>query len=156
MIINNVNVPENKFLARAVDNYYIDVGNIEVVNSHGVLVFGNVGGDSTIKVACRENETFETLIVTQRSANALQPTTCSQLSLDAVLSPLGVQYEIDYLYRNAEVNPKNEMMRWGLLLYGVLLLALFLYTFVTREAQIRKIVLGFKFYEIRTALDAFS
>ena len=58
VVINNVNVPENKFLARAIDNYYIDVGNIEVVNSHGVLVFGNVGGESTITVTCRENETF--------------------------------------------------------------------------------------------------
>jgi len=156
VIINNVNVAPNKFLARAIDNYYIDIGNVQISNSHGVIVFGNVGGTSLIQVACRENETFDTLVVTQRTANALQPTKCSQLSLDAVLSPLGVQYEIDYLYRNAEVNPKNEMMRWGLFLYGLLLVVLLLYTFVTREAQIRKIILGFKFFEIRTALDAFS
>ena len=153
--ITNVNVPLNKFLARAIDNYHIDVGNLDVVNSQGTLVFANIGAESTVIVDCLPQKTFDTLVVTQRTGNVVT-TTCSQVSLDSILSPLGTQYEIDYLFRNAEVNPENQIFRWGLVLYGIILGVLLLYTFITREAQIRKLVLGFKFFEIKTALDAFS
>ena len=156
IVIENVSVPVNKFLARAIDNYHLDVGELNIALSTGTLVFANIAPGSTITVNCADERTFDTLVVTQRTGTALQPTSCSTVSLDAVLSPLGTQYEIDYLYRNAEIDPENELFRWGVFLYTLVVIAIFLYTVVTREAELRLVILGSRFYKIKTAIDAFS
>ena len=151
----NVNVPENHFLARAIDNYHLEVGDLVIENSRGVVVFANIAS-GTITVRCEPNKQFDTLVVTQRVGSNLGSTSCSYVSLDAVLSPLGTQYEIDYLYRNAEVTPYNQFFRWGLILYGTILIALILYTFITREKEIRLIIMGARYDKIMTVLNLFD
>ena len=133
--IFNVNVTENGFLVRAIDDYHIDVGDLRIENSFGTIVLGNIASGN-VNVVCTEAEKFFTLVVAQRTQNFVT-TNCPLLSLDSVIDPLGTQYEIDYNYRNAEVNPYNQIFRWGVFLLLGIAVVLLLYTLITREQQLQ-------------------
>ena len=43
VVIQNVKVPRNHLLVRAIDDYHIDVGTLSVSGSTGTAVFANIG-----------------------------------------------------------------------------------------------------------------
>ncbi len=153
--ISNVSTDEDKILARAIDPYHLDVGDLSITDSVGIIVLGNIAGE-TVQVSCEPDAVQKTLVVIQRVGKTVTVTNCEELNLDAVINPLGTQYEIDYLHRNAEVNTTQALIRGGLLLLAGLVIALFLYTFITREKEINMIIKGKAFYDIVTTLETFN
>ena len=155
VVIQNVKVPRNQFLVRAIDDYHIDVGTLSVSGSTGTAVFANIGSGS-VTVECTDDNRFDSLVVIQRANNFVDPGSCPVVSLDAILNPLGTQYEIDYINRNAEVTPLQEIFRWGLFALVGLFVALFLYTIVSREKQLREMITGAEYFRIKKVLATFD
>ena len=124
VVIQNVIVPRYQFLVRAIDDYHIDVGTLSVSGSTGTAVFANIGTGS-VTVECTDDNRYDSLVVIQRANNFVDPGSCPVVSLDTILNPLGTQYEIDYINRNAEVTPLQEAVRWGLFTLVGLFVALF-------------------------------
>ena len=141
-------------MVRAIDDYHIDVGTLSVSGSTGTAVFANIGSGS-VTVECTDDNWFDRSW-SYSANNFVDPGSCPVVSLDAILNPLGTQYEIDYINRNAEVTPLQEIFRWGLFALVGLFVALFLYTIVSREKQLREMITGAEYFRIKKVLATFD
>lgn len=153
--LNNVRVAGLRTLLSGVHPTGVKIASLTISNgSTGTVVLANLNPTGKITAVCRQKS--DILVVAKQIASSLAVTTCSEVTLEDIVGILGTQYEMDYLYRNAELDPIDHLYRIGLTVLAGSVGVAFAWTVGTNGKALRELMLQHKIEETKEILTYFK